>query len=84
METNITTKELVRIATEGQKQLMDFINSLPKEQIELDEPVMDCKDLEEAAMQYLDNHKPLTRYNWGDLMDAFKAGAEWGTEHVKR
>lgn len=45
---------------------------------------MVSEGLEEAAMQYLDNHKPLTRYNWGDLMDAFKAGAEWGAEHVKR
>lgn len=35
------------------------------------------EDLNEAAGAYLDNHKPLTRYNWGDLMDAFKAGAEW-------
>lgn len=39
--------------------------------------------LEEAAGAYLDNHKPLTRYNWGDLMDAFKAGAEWGAEHLR-
>ena len=34
-------------------------------------------DLDEAAGEYLDGHKPLSRYNWGDLMDAFKAGAEW-------
>lgn len=33
--------------------------------------------LDEAAGEYLDGHKPLSRYNWGDLMDAFKAGAEW-------
>lgn len=38
---------------------------------------MNKKELEEAAGAYLDNHKPLTRYNWGDLMDAFIAGAEW-------
>lgn len=36
--------------------------------------------LEEAAGLYLDNHKPLTRYNWGDLQDAFIAGAEWQKE----
>ena len=33
--------------------------------------------LEEAAGLYLDNHKPLTRYNWGDLEEAFIAGAKW-------
>ena len=38
------------------------------------------KSLVEAAEKYLDNHKPLTRYNWGDLMDAFIAGAEWQKE----
>lgn len=37
---------------------------------------------EEAAGLYLDNHKPLTRYNWGDLQDAFIAGAEWQKGHL--
>ena len=52
-----------------EEELYEIIDSLEDEQ-----PV---DGLEEAAGAYLDNHKPLTRYNWGDLMDAFKAGAEW-------
>lgn len=54
--------------------LLSFLDTLQEQ------PVTECSDLEEAAGEYLDGHKPLTRYNWGDLMDAFKAGAEWMKE----
>lgn len=52
-------------------KLLSFLDTLEEET---------PNDLEEAAGLYLDNHKPLTRYNWGDLMDAFKAGAKWQAE----
>lgn len=47
------------------------------EQAEKDLNKKPSEDLDEAAGLYLDSHKPLTRYNWGDLQDAFIAGAEW-------
>lgn len=50
------------------RDLLSFLDTLPEQPVE---------GLKEAACDYLDNHKPLTRYNWGDLMDAFIAGAEW-------
>jgi hypothetical protein len=40
--------------------------------------------LEEAAGLYLDNHKPLTRYNWGDLEEAFIAGAKWQKQQMMK
>ena len=58
------------------RDLLAFIDSLPEEK--------PSEDLEEAAGLYLDNHKPLTRYNWGDLQDAFIAGAGWQREKMKK
>lgn len=55
------------------EELRDFLDTLEEEP---------DKSLEEAAGKYLDNHKPLTRYNWGDLMDAFIAGAKWQKEQM--
>lgn len=64
-------------------RLIEVIDSLPEEippyvtGVKGHQDPAGTSDLEEAAGLYLDNHKPLTRYNWGDLQDAFIAGAEW-------
>ena len=77
----MTTKELIRTATEGQKQLMDFINSLPKEPVE---PEVECNDLEEAADHYAKNYTVEDYYKDTGINqtyvianDAFIAGSKW-------
>ena len=51
----------------------------------IEEPV--SEDLEEAAEEYADlnchNHVE-NETDWNGLLYAFKAGAEWGAEHLKK
>ena len=73
------TKELVRITIEGQKRLMDFINSLPKEPVE---PEVECDDLKKAADDHIRRvtdaaGHPGWDWETQDIAEAFKAGAEW-------
>lgn len=78
-EKLIATLERQNVDKKVIEPLIRIIDSLQQEQ-----PVTDCNNLEEAAGEYLDNHKPLARYNWGDLMDAFKAGADWQYQKDRR
>ena len=49
--------------------LLSFLGTLP------DEPVTDCHDLEEAAVEYVTTHLRNNEFPTAD--SAFKAGAEW-------
>ena len=78
------TKELVRITIEGQKRLMDFINSLPKEPVE---PEVECDDLKKAADDHIRRvtdaaGHPGWDWETQDIADAFKAGAEWQKKNI--
>lgn len=82
-------KELIRREIERRKnkaetmrergaylELLSFLDTLP------DEPVTDCHELTEAAGKYADGPE-CSWVGTSALEQAFKAGAEWGADHLR-